>query len=196
MKKAAVFAVLFLALTALGASAQIVEFSEVDPGNLTLLDGTGLYVPYGLEFEDETYYAIDLRFVGAGTDDRGITTSGGANNIMTIVFLETPTYVRLDWVTLGSNDITATAYDAGGGVLDSQASAGLIDPVNLGFFEFSNIGTISRITLNDGTGTIGVGRIEFLTTSSIPTLSPIGATMLVALIAGLGVFVVSRIRHG
>ena len=138
----------------------IVEFSEVDLPTITLLDGTTHFDTYGLSFEDTTYYAVDSRFVGAGVDDRGITTSTGQDNVMTIAFINPVTSFSVDWLTVSSADIYATAYDSGGGVLASFSATGLSGPTDHGNFGYAG-SPVSKLSLHDGTGLIGVGRIEF-----------------------------------
>lgn len=97
-----------------------VEFSEVDLPILTLLDGTAYFDAYGLAFEDTTYYGIDSRFIGAGVDDRGITTTSGPDNLMTVVFTTPVSYVQVDWLADLGHDFYTTVYDSDGGVLFSS----------------------------------------------------------------------------
>lgn len=142
----------------------IVEFNEVDLTNLTCLDGTAYFEPWGLAFEDTTFYAIESLFPPAGVDDRGITTTSGPDNLMTVVFTTPAASVTADWITAWGNSIYATAYDSGGAVLDMQSETGL-SAITYGTFTFSGLGPIAKITFHDGPGTIGVGRLAF---TSVP----------------------------
>jgi hypothetical protein len=159
-----------------------VEFSEVSLPTITLLDGTPHFNPYGLAFEDTTYYAIDSRFVGAGVDNVGITTTGGQDNLMTIVFLNPAVSFLADWVAIGSSDIYATAYDSGGGVLAGFGAGGA--GTYYGSFGYTG-SPVSKLTFHDGIGQIGVGRIEF---EAIPAPGAI-------LLGSIGVGVVSWLRR-
>jgi hypothetical protein len=182
-----VFAGLMFAANApLADAAVTVEFSEVSLPSLTPLDGTLHFSPYGLAFEDTTFYAIDSRFIGAGVDDRGITTTGGSDNVMTIVFLDPAISFTVNWVTVSGNDIYATGYDSGGGVVTAFSVTGLPSPVSYGSFGWAGIGSpISKLTFHDGTGMIGVGRIEF---EAVPAPGAI-------LLGSIGVGIVSWLRR-
>lgn len=162
-----------------------VEFSEADPGNLTLLDGTAYFDAYGLAFEDTTYYAVDNRFIGAGTDDRGITTTDGPDNLMTIVFTKPATYVRVDWIAADSSDIYTTVYDSDGSVLAGSFSAGAGTLYGGDAYQVFSGPLISKLTFHDGTGWIGVGRIAF---EPVPTPGAI-------LLGGIGVGLVGWLRR-
>jgi hypothetical protein len=155
-----------------------VEFSEVDLPSLTLLDGTSYFNPYGLAFEDTTYYGVDSRFIGAGVDDRGITTTSGPDNAMTIIFLNPVTSFTVDWVTVGGSDIYGDAYDSGGGFISGFMSTGP-------YGSWGSVGLVSKLTFHDGTGQIGVGRITF---EPIPAPGAI-------LLGSIGVGVVSWLRR-
>jgi hypothetical protein len=161
-----------------------VEFSEVALPNLTLLDGTPHFNPYGLAFEDTTYYVIDSRLIGAGIDNKGITTTGGQDNVMTIVFINPAVSFEVNWGTLGGSDIYATGYDSGGGVLAAFSVTGLPGPVDYGSFGYTGT-PVSKLTLHDGTGQIAVGRIEF---EPIPAPGAI-------LLGSIGVGMVSWLRR-
>jgi len=138
----------------------VVEFDEVVLINLTPLDGTSHYDPWGLSFEDTTYYAIDDRFPPAGVDDYGITTTTGPENEMTVVFTPVVTQVRFDWLSIIGNSIFATAYDSSDVLLQTQSVTGLSGTTR-GSFTFSGLGDIAKTTFHDGTGMIGVGRLEY-----------------------------------
>ncbi len=159
------------------AVSTTVEFSEVDLPPLTLLDGTTYFDAYGLGFEGTTYYAIDSQLIGAGSDDRGITTTSGNDNQMTIVFTTPVIDFKVYWVTTNNSDIYAIAYDAGGTIVGTWYADASSDPF-YGTFAGSGI-PVSKLTLYDGTGTISVGRLEF---EAIP--AP-GAILLGTLGAGL-----------
>jgi hypothetical protein len=161
------------------ADADVVEFSEVDLPTLTLLDGTTHFDPYGLAFQDTTYYAIDSRFPLAGLDNHGITTTSGPDNIATVVFTTPAVWLTADWLTIGTNDIYMTAYDSGGNVLDAQSATGLTTDPAWGSFTFAGVGDIAKISFWDATGTVGVGRLEF-------TPVPIPGAVLLGML-GLGV---------
>ena len=164
------------------AAITVVEFREVELPNVTLLDGTTHFNPYGLAFEDTTYWGIDRRFIGAGVDDRGIGTTSGPDNLMTIVFLNPAVNFAVYWFTL-CNDIYATAYDSGGSVLGAFSATGLPGPIDYGSFIY--VGSpVSKLTLHDGEGWIGVGRIEF---EAIPAPGAI-------LLGGIGVGIVGWLR--
>jgi len=162
MQKLIIIGVMSLTLMVPGSALAgiTVEFSEVDLPNLTLLDGTAYFNPYGLAFEDTTFYAIDARFIGAGVDDRGITTTSGQDNAMTIVFLNPVTSFTVDWVTVPDNDIYGDAYDSGGGFVAGFSATGLTEP-GYGSWSATSITPIAKVTFHDGTGYIGVGRITF-----------------------------------
>ncbi len=138
-----------------------VEFNEVELPNLTLLDGTDYFEPFGISFEDETFWAIDDRFIGAGVDEVGITTTGGANNVMTVVFTPEVTVLTIEFLTIDGSELTGTAFDSAGQSLDSF----FFDPAGedpaYGSHTFSDIGSIAAVTFSDGTGEIGVGRLLY-----------------------------------
>jgi hypothetical protein len=175
------------------ANANItVEFSNTEEpaasppfnGNLVPLDGSGLFSSYGLSFADTTYWAYDSRFAPAGTDNYGITTTTGPDNLMTVVFTTPATEVTADWLTINSSSIYATAYDTSGVALDAQSATGL-SGTSYGSFTFSGLGNIAEITFQDAAGMIGVGRVEF---EPIPAPGSI-------LLGSIGVGLISWLRR-
>jgi hypothetical protein len=179
-------AALIISLSAAASMAGItVEFSEVDLPSLTLLDGTAYFDAYSLAFEDTTYYAVDGRFIGAGADDRGITTTDGPDNLMTIVFAKPATYVQVDWVAGASNDIYTTVYDSDGGIFASSISTGIGTYYGGDAYQVFSGPLISKLTFHDDTGWIGVGRIAF---EPIPAPGAI-------LLASIGIGLVGYLRR-
>jgi hypothetical protein len=177
--------------TAVSNANVTVEFSEVDLPSLTLLDGTAHFAPWGLGFEDTTYYSVDLRLPPAGSDDRGVTTTGG-DDIMTVVFSPAVVSVTADWAVIGDTQLTATAYDAMGSVLDVQSATGNPPPTipfatSYGSFTFLGPGGagIAKVTFGGGPGAISVGRLEYM-----PIPAP-GAILL----GGIGVCLVGWLRR-
>jgi hypothetical protein len=175
------------------ANASItVEFSDTEEpaasppfyGKLVLLDGSGLFCSYGLAFEDTTYWAYDSRFLNAGIDNYGITTTSGPDSLMTVVFTTEATEVTADWLTIFGNSIYATAYDSGGVALGTQSATGL-SGTSYGSFTFSGLGNIAEITFHDTNGMIGVGRLEF---EPVPVPGAI-------LLGGIGIGCVSWLRR-
>jgi hypothetical protein len=178
------------------AQVTVVEFSEGYPGGHILLDGTSHFDSFGISFEDETYWATDSRFVGAGDDAIGITTTSGSNSIMTVVFDPPVTSVSAFWLTISSQEISATAYSPGGveiGDQSQQTGGGN----TYGVFDFNSIGSIGKITISDGTGAIGVGRLEMdaQPLTPVPAMTPIGLAVLIMLLATAGIILLRRKRH-
>jgi hypothetical protein len=180
-------AALIMSFSAAASIAGItVEFSEVDPAPLTLLDGTTYFDAYGIAFEDTTYYGVDSRFIGAGADDRGITTAG-PDNLMTVVFTTPVSYVQVDWVADFGHDFYTTVYDSDGGVLFDSHSTGTDLYYGGDVYQVSSGPLIAKMTFHDDTGWIGVGRIEF-ETDAIPAPGAI-------LLAGIGAGIVGYLRR-
>jgi hypothetical protein len=157
-----------------------VEFSEVDLPSLTLLDGTTYFDAYGLSFEDTTYYAVDSRFIGAGADDRGITTTGGPDNVMTVVFTQPVSYFEAYYTTFEGVTLEGTAYDIYGN------PSAMVYTTGYGMWSVS--GLTKKISFNDGTGMIAVGRIDFEPTEPIPAPGAI-------LLGSIGIGLVGLLRR-
>ena len=154
------------------SQADTVEFSEVILTTLTPLDGTTYYDPYGISFRNTTYYAVDERFPPAGVDFYGITSTTpdeapNPDNELGVNFLTNVTSVTFDWLSINSSDIYAAAFDAGGTELGTYAVTGLSGESH-GSHTFSGLGLIDHIIVHDGTGQLGIGRLEF---TPIPTPS-------------------------
>lgn len=188
----AILILIFAFSTSVANASITVEFSNTEEpgasapfyGKLVLLDGSGLFSSYGLSFKDTTYWAYDAIFPPAGVDNYGITTTSGADDLMTVVFDTPATKVKVDWLTIYDSSIYATAYDSGGVVLDSQSATGL-SGTNYGSFLFSGIGNIAEITFQGKTGMIGVGRLE------IQTIPAPGAILL----GSIGIGCISWLRR-
>ncbi len=177
-----VIVALIITLGAPASNAGItVEFSEVDLLNLTLLDGTTHFDAYGLSFEDTTYYVIDSRLTSAGADDRGITTTSGPDNVMTVVFTQPVSYFEAYYGTLEGVTLEGTAYDIYG-----NPTAGVS---TTGYGIWSVSGITKKISFHDGTGMIAVGRIDFE-----PILEPIPAPGAI-LLGSIGVGLVGWLRR-
>ena len=155
MKK--VFAILALTFSMVSTSfATTVNFDEVILPTLTPLDGAGHYAAYGLDFADNTQYAVDSRFA---EDNYGITSTSGPNNLVTVLFDEAVTNVSFGWLTILSNDLFADAYDGDGNLVSSWSITGLSgDSTGTAFLAGTGI---RRITWHDGTGMIGIDSITF-----------------------------------
>ena len=140
------------------ANAITVNFDEVILPSLTPLDGTSFYDPYGISFTDQTSYAVDARF----DDDYGITSTGGSNNLITVLFDTATPFLHFAWVSL-SGDIFGTAYDEYGAVVDAWSATGL-SGLTAGTASLSG-GLIAKVTWHDGAGYIG---IDSLTHEPVP----------------------------
>ncbi|HUV63331.1 MAG TPA: hypothetical protein VMW24_05490 [Sedimentisphaerales bacterium] len=173
----AIVGLIFAASTPPASAGITVEFSEVDLPNLTLLDGTAHFNPYGLAFEDTTYYVVDTRLIGAGADDRGITTTGGPDNVMTVVFTQPVSYFEAYYATLDGITLEGTAYDTYGNPTATVYTTG--------YGIWSVLGLTKEISFQDGTGMIAVGRIDF---EPIPAPGAI-------LLGGIGVGLVGWLRR-
>lgn len=73
---------------------------------------------------------------------------------MTVVFIQPVTSFTVDYVTVSEATIYGTAYDLGGNPGAGFSSSGY------GSWSVFT-GLTKKITFHDGTGMIGVGRIEF-----------------------------------
>jgi hypothetical protein len=173
----AIAALIFTLGTPESKAGITVEFGEVDLPSLTLLDGTTHFDAYGLSFEDTTYYAVDSRLTGAGADDRGITTTSGPDNVMTVVFIQPVSYFEAYYATLEGVTLEGTAYDIYG-----NPTAGVS---TTGYGIWSVSGLTKKISFKDGTGMIAVGRIDF---EPIPAPGAI-------LLGGIGVGLVGWLRR-
>jgi hypothetical protein len=144
------------------AAVVSVNFDEVILPSVWLLDGTTFYDPYGISFEDRTYYVVDSRFA---EDDYGISSSGASNNLVTVVFDDVVSYLDFSWQTITSNDLFATAYDKGGNVVDLFSVTGLSGTsTGTGLLT----GEISKVTWNDGSGKIGIDSLRYETLVPVP----------------------------
>mgnify|MGYP000592673739 CR=1 FL=1 len=135
--------------------ATTINFDEVILQSITLLDGTSCYDPYGISFSNDTRYAVDSRFA---EDLYGITSTGGVDNLVTVNFTDTISFLNFTWLTLVSNDLFATAYDVSDNVVDTWSATGLSGTTT---GTGSLTGNISYVTWNDGYGTIGIDSLTF-----------------------------------
>jgi hypothetical protein len=141
----------------------IVEFSEVDLPSPTDLTGTSYFTPYGLGFQD-SFYGVDARFVGAGVDNRGITTV--TSNVGAVLFTTPVNSLTVNTVRINT-DIFVSVLDAGGNVLQTQSATGVSGTL-YDTFSFSGLGSIARLEFHDGTGFVGIGRLEYTPTNTVP----------------------------
>ncbi len=164
--------------------AAVIEFSEASLVNGDVLAGSETFAPYGIHFTGSTKFAVDPLFVGAGGDNKGITT-GTESPIMGVSFDAKATSVSFDGLSLNT-DFYATAFDAGGNVLDtfhagSQPGAAYVSHT------FSGLGEIARVEFHDHNNFIGVGRLDY---QPVPEPAAIGMCGLLA-----GVSMRRRIRR-
>jgi hypothetical protein len=164
--------------TAIQAQATVINFNEVALPSLTLLDGTTYYDSYGISFADETFSAVDNRF--AQTDNAGITSTDGINNLVTVNFTDSISFLEFGWLTILSNDLFADAYDVFGDLVDSFSISGLSGD-STGVASLSGSG-ITSVTWHDGTGRIGIDYLNFTADVDAPSVLTV---MLLGLI-GLG----------
>lgn len=134
------------------------EFSEVALANGTPLAGSEAFAAYGVHFVGTTKFAIDPIFVGAGSDNSGITT--GLNpSLMGVSFDQGATSVSFSGVSLNTVFI-ADAFDMNGVLLASYTPT-FLPAVQYYSHTFSGIGVIGRVEFHDNANFIGVGRLEF-----------------------------------
>ena len=181
-----------LAIGQLAYATTTIEFSPGEagvagptPGNLILLDGSGIFSSYGLAFSDTTYWAYDNRFPPAGSDNYGITTTGGPDNFAAVVFTTPVSSLTADWVTIMTNAIYMEAYDSGNNLLSIQSATGLMTDPSWGSFTFAGLGPIAKMRFYDQTGAVGVGKLSF---TPIPAPGAI-------LLGSIGIGVVSWLRR-
>lgn len=141
------------------ADSIVLEFSEVELAQNTLLDGTTYYNSYGVTFSGGTIYRTSNRFLDAGADTSGITTNAlsGVHNPFTVSFTDPVSRATFDWSLLGgANDINAYAYSPTGDLIGTFSSSGAS-----GQYTFDGIGQIGSITWSDSGQQVGIGRLEF-----------------------------------
>jgi len=176
-------AIAILGAAANGASVTL-EFDEIvgQTPQGSILDGAGLYASQGLAFLNEVVWGSDTRFLSAGNDTYGLSNGATAN--MTLVFTTAVVEATFYWLSVNSADVYATAFDADGAQIGAFSSTGNAFPFEGGVHTFSGIGEIASITLHDGGGFIGVGRLEYTQVGTIvPLPGPFGLG--VAGLAGL-----------
>jgi hypothetical protein len=163
------------------AAFATVEFSE----NLTLFNhqliaGTEAFASQGLHFTGSTQFIVDDRLIGAGLDDKGITT-GPTSAVMGVTFDTPASNVSFDAVSVNT-DFFATAYASDNSVLDSFFAAA--NGTNYISHTFSGVGDIARVEFHDNNNFIAVGRL-----STVPEPAAIGLA-----VAGLGGTILRRRR--
>jgi hypothetical protein len=156
--------------------ATVVEFSEVDLNTNTTLVGSTAFASYGLSFGDSTSYIVDLRLIGAGTDNRGIDALG-TTNVFSVIFNDLASSVTAYWVSVSGNDLFATAYGSNGNVLDTFSATGL-SALTYGTVTFSQSAGIAKISFQGDMGYIGVGKLDFQTVPLPPTVFLLGSGLL------------------
>jgi hypothetical protein len=156
--------------------ATVVEFWEVNLNSNTTLAGSTAFASYGLSFGDSTCYIVDSRLIGAGTDDRGIDANG-TTNVFSVIFNDLASSVTAYWVSVGGNDVFATAYDSSNNILDTFSATGLSD-ITYGTTTFSESAGIAKISFHDHTAFIGVGKLDFQTVPLPPTVFLLGSGLL------------------
>ena len=117
MNNKQITAILFSVLSVFAAATKVegsivVEFSEVSLTSPTLLDGTNYFEPYGLSFEDTTYWGKDERVIGAGVDDIGIGPTSEPDTIMTVVFLDGAKWIKVSLGHYKNNESTFQELNA------------------------------------------------------------------------------------
>ena len=160
-----------VAAPAAHAAFATVEFSE----NATLINhqtiaGTDAFAPQGLHFTGSAQYVIDNRLIGAGLDDKGITT-GPSSAIMGVTFDTPQSSVAFDAVSVNT-DFFATAYAANNSVLDSFFVAA--NGTSYFSHTFSGVGDIAKVEFHDNNNFIAVGRLSAVPEPAVLGLGEIG----------------------
>lgn len=147
------------------ARAVVVEFNESGlPSNtiLTFPPRPPEFTALGLEISGAARLNQSTVNLNAGTDNWGIQNVGATSfDPLIFTFLTPVSNLRIFWATVNSNVFTATAFDAG-----NNAVAAFTTPQGVGTtggdFTFSNVGEITRVTINGPYFTAFIGRLEYI----------------------------------
>jgi len=165
------------------AAFATVEFSENGTlANLTNLAGSEAFAAQGLHFTGSAEYVIDSRLIGAGTDDKGITT-GLTSPIMGVTFDSKVSSVSFDALSVNT-EFFATVFNSNNTILDTFNVAAAPGN-NYISHTFTGVGDIARIEFHDNSNFIAVGRLSFTPVPEPATLA----------LAGVGVGALSLRRR-